>query len=443
LTDYYALSGSAEDIQDAIDLASTGDNVYIPEGTFSFVEVLGPWITTNIPAGVNLFGAPTEKDENGQVIEWKTILRMPFDDTDGETWFSVNGSGVEAEATRISDIKLIGYRSIDNESITNHTAVSLDAVLDFRIDHCYFEHTTLGIKSSSSYGNTQKFRGLIDHCYLVNEYGTPTPYESLTIGYGVQCAIDDHTIIWEDIDDVLGHYNNYTVFIEDCYFKKWRHCFCINTGGHIVFRHNIIENDFGFGSLDIHEQRVSTSGRATEIYENKLLDPLEGWGKIAIKWRGGGGVAFNNKVVDYELFAYLTDSGNDPPYRPQDIWIWNNDLPDGVDAVSMDPPGEFTEGIEYFLYEKPDYEPYPYPHPLRGEENGGEQPKTEKPTRADLGSQKFYDGMGKEITSQVIDLYILEKDNAELEDFKRYYNGMGKDISVPVMRQAKKIRNKS
>jgi len=74
--------------------------------------------------------------------------------------------------------------------------------------------------------------------------------------------------------------------------------------------------------------------------------------------------------------------------------------------------------------------------------NRGGQPKTEKPTRANFGSQKFYDGMGKEITSQVIDLYTLEKDNAELEDFKRYYNGMGRDISIPVMTQAKKIRKK-
>jgi len=68
--------------------------------------------------------------------------------------------------------------------------------------------------------------------------------------------------------------------------------------------------------------------------------------------------------------------------------------------------------------------------------------KTKKPTRADFGSQKFYDGMGKEITSQVIDLYTFEKDDAEFEDFKRYYNGMGRDTSIPIMRQAKKIRDK-
>jgi len=74
--------------------------------------------------------------------------------------------------------------------------------------------------------------------------------------------------------------------------------------------------------------------------------------------------------------------------------------------------------------------------------NGGGQPKTEKPTRADFGSTKFYDDMGKEITSQIIDLYISEKDDHSFKDYKRYYDGMGRDITIPVMSQLKKIRKK-
>jgi len=74
--------------------------------------------------------------------------------------------------------------------------------------------------------------------------------------------------------------------------------------------------------------------------------------------------------------------------------------------------------------------------------NGGD-PKMEKVTRASFGSQKYYDGMGKEVTSQVIDLYIHGRNNPQFADFKRYYDGFGREVSHSIMKQIKKIRNKS
>ena len=56
LTEIWANSGHSRDIQNAVDQAKTGDVVRIPEGTFNFVEVGEPWMTVNIPIGVNLFG---------------------------------------------------------------------------------------------------------------------------------------------------------------------------------------------------------------------------------------------------------------------------------------------------------------------------------------------------------------------------------------------------
>ena len=63
-----ATNGSAVGIQEAVDqVAAAGyGNVFIPEGTFNFVEVGEPWTTVTIPAGVNIFGAPTERDANDQ-----------------------------------------------------------------------------------------------------------------------------------------------------------------------------------------------------------------------------------------------------------------------------------------------------------------------------------------------------------------------------------------
>ena len=66
----YARSGSAKDIQAVADqVAAAGGigNVYIPAGTFNFVEIGESWMTVDVPAGMSLFGAPTERDADGQI----------------------------------------------------------------------------------------------------------------------------------------------------------------------------------------------------------------------------------------------------------------------------------------------------------------------------------------------------------------------------------------
>jgi len=447
MTDVYATSGYWQDIQDAIDLASAEDNVLIPKCEDSFVDVDESWSGSRVvvPDGVNLFGSSTERDANDQVIEYKTILSIPWDMPGGDPLipylFRFNG----ASSRRISDIQFKGYREIDPDSTEMIAAIRLYSGIDFRIDHCSFLSMCGGaIQAFGEAANEYKIRGLIDHCEAINPNGVPAPYASRTVDCGFFPTRTTGNLEWEDnVDKVLGQYTDYTVFIEDCYFEKWRHCVTTNCGSHYVFRHNIIQNDIGYFSLDAHGMDVpNISTRAIEIYENQLLDCI-GWSGFfhAITIRGGAAVIFNNTVTDYAHFAYLSRENAVEKYWPHDIWVWNNNLPDGVNPITPyndEIKGAPVEGEDYFLYEKPDYEPYQYPHPLQGG-----QPKMEKTTRADFGSQKFYDGMGKEITSRVIDLYTLEKDNAELEDFKRYYNGLGRDISIPVMTQAKKIRKKS
>jgi len=366
-----AISGSARDIQAAVDevVAAGGiGDVHIPAGTFNFVEIGEPWITVNVPAGVNIFGAPTERDANGQVIEWETVLVMPYDVPSTlsawETWFTITGNGDTNEPSRFSDIKLIGYRDFDPTSTSVHFAMEIFQVMDFRIDHCFFKHTTLGVAIDG--GSTAMSRGVIDHNNFINEYGIGYPYGSLTIGYGIQ-PINTGSSNWDDnIDNVVGKYTNYTVFIEDNYFSKWRHCVASNDGAHYVFRHNTIENDFGYASLDAHGLGYPQGTRAVEIYDNLLLNATDdpNW---AIHIRGGGGTIFNNTVRGYyqpgrySNFLHLT---NDNPngYRVHDVWVWDNDVETGMIFLLL--TGTITENVDYFLYEKPDYQPYPYPHPL-------------------------------------------------------------------------------
>jgi len=300
----WAKSGYWRDIQAAVDAvaASGGGIVYIPEGTWNFVNVGESWTGARVivPPGVNIFGAPTERtsglpydgigmNPNDQVVEWRTVLVMPWDvpGTWGSipVWFQLgDGSQNPNKPIRFSDIKLVGYRSFNSSSVTLHRGIEIYGVINFRIDHCYFEHICGGaINIPNYYYQNFYCSGVIDHCYFVNIYGYDvlSNYTAGNIGYGVSIgrsyyAPGGQPMPYEPKENMLGKYTNHTVFIEDCYFSKWRHCVSSGHGGYYVFRHNTIENDFGHFSLDVHGLRDSEPGRAggqgAEIYHNKFLN---------------------------------------------------------------------------------------------------------------------------------------------------------------------------
>jgi len=388
-----ARSGSARDVQAAVDwvVASGGiGSVYIPEGTFNFVEVGESWTgaRVNIPAGVNLFGAPTERDANGQVIEWKTVLAMPWEvpttgPDDMPVWFSVQGDGSPDVSFRFSDIKLVGWRFYDTNSITMYIGLRIYEVQNFRVDHCNFQDiagSAIRAGSGPIYPNRKVISGVIDHCRLVNSIGLPAPYASRTLDYGINLrrwACD----VWDyDITNVFGKYNNYTIFIEDNYFSKWRHDVASNDGIHYVFRHNLVEGDYGYGSVDAHGSyavvgMLGVGTRAVEIYENVFKDPITlpdmspPW---AIHLRGGSAVVFNNIVQGYNDFLALSNDVGNRELCPQcftsDTYIWNNDI--GAAHFWQYLELGLIEGDHYFLRvpnlaeDGFEYMPYPYPHPL-------------------------------------------------------------------------------
>jgi len=388
LTSAYARSGSARDIQAAVDwvLANGGmGKVYIPQGTFNFVEPGEHWVTVNIPAEVSLFGAPTERDANGQVVEWKTVLVMPYEAPFDSTFFKVTDEQNRSKPFRFSDIKLVGYREFDPNSTVLYNGLIISDVLDFRVDHCYFRNIAgIGVASyigdyghggRKEYGRTYTC-GVIDHCKFINTHGhVEASWANSTVHYGVNIARGSYCEEWEeDISKVLGQYTPYTVFIEDCYFEKWRHCVVGNRGAHYVFRHNTIADDYGYGSLDAHgwgwieEGRVLVGTRAMEIYNNQFLNPIQ-W-KDCIWVRGGAGVFFNNTVSGYTHFVYLSQEASDdvPKCQIHDVWVWNNNLPEGCTEITVyyGEKNPILEGTHYFRHAPHtfNYQPYPYPHPL-------------------------------------------------------------------------------
>jgi len=387
-----AASGSAADIQAAVNVAAAigGGDVHIPEGTFNFVEVGEPWMAVNIPLGVNLFGAPTQRSGNDQVVEWKTVLVMPYEVPSiidyPATFFTIQGTGASSSGVsfRFSDIKMVGYRELDPSSTTAYAGLDIKHIQNFRVDHCSFKNLAANGVGASAPADSP-INGVIDHCRFVNDVGIPAPYASRTVDYGIILRRVSSQGWDNDIENVIGKHTSYTIFIENCYFSKWRHCVASNDGIHYVFRYNTIENDFGYGSLDAHGTYDYIGTRAVEVYNNVFKDA------VSSPWitfiRGGGGVFFGNTIPSpgtYTLFVYLTDEGPVEKCWPRDIWIWGNTLASGVSLVSTySDHRQTTEGVDYWILDPGPssypatlpgptyagkasitYTPYPYPHPL-------------------------------------------------------------------------------
>lgn len=435
--DVWANNGSAVAIQAAVDqvAAAGGGNVHIPAGTYNFYEPGKNWIAVGVPAGVNIFGAPTERDEKDQVIKWKTRLVMPFIPPNNARFFNINGDSDPDKPIRFSDIEMIGYRAFhlndpganENITIAKYRGIVLSNIVDFRVDHCLFNETADGGIWIGGVADCN-IRGVIDHNKFINEIGIPAgpwnnsdigqAYRERTLGYGIGIGCVGSSIWDSYIENVLGQYGLSkttgevnvagSVYIEDNYFSRWRHCVSSGHGAHYVFRHNIVENDCGSGSIDGHGVYVNVGTRCMEFYENQFLDPVNCWeGKLywsnrmmptPTHLRGPlSGIIFNNYVRGYRLYElpdYPEGHGSFLHHLPEggyptDWWYWNNTLePDTTPFWNWAPqyyyfvephpttfptqlPGPTSQGTPSVTYE-----PYPYPHPL----TLGETPTTSSTT---------------------------------------------------------------
>ena len=380
LTSIVANSGSASDIQAAVNYAAANgiSNVTIPQGAYDFVAVGQTWVHVSIPTGIDIYGASTQRDSNGHVIEWGTVLRMPFEAPENSRFFTVYGT----TGTRISDIKFVGYRELNANSDAHYTAIFVQYSSNFRVDHCSF------LNVAGQCVQIQESNGVVDHCDFVNNKNVYVTniYNDCTVWYGV--AVNGDNDLWvSDISDVLGASTSCTVFIEDNYFEGWRHSVASNRGAHYVFRYNV-ERKNGYGSIDAHGREGDGSSlgtRAIEVYGNNFGDPV--WGDMGVQLRGGGGVFFDNNVDGYGLtgtaisqysaFVCMVQYTPDdyPDQQIKDVWIWDNTLtPSGADLWDAAWGGiahnGIEEGSEFYLRAPSQsldgftYTAYPYPHPL-------------------------------------------------------------------------------
>jgi hypothetical protein len=372
--DVIALNGSPSAIQTAVNtVAATGDGkgtVYVPAGTFYF-NWTGDIGAVTSPAGVNIIGA-------GKGV---TILRQTnnwaYTEWPSGYFFHVQGEGRAGAATRVGNMSLIGFREVFPEASGRTRGVLMDQVKDFRVDHMAIKDTGGGGVDTMDWDVPEIVcQGVIDHCDIINTNGLPCGPDGIAsgpnvLGYGVGVYGSGVAAEWiADTNQVLGKYNygRGVIYVEDCYFSHWRHNVCSNNNGHYVFRHNLLELDAGFGSVDGHGGGYGREGvgtRAMEIYDNVFRNPNReylwhtgGGGSVLVNWRGGGGVFFNNRVEDYAEVISLQDEGSNPKYYPRDIWAWGNTFVNGQVLGISNPARNINETIN------PVYTPYTYPHPL-------------------------------------------------------------------------------
>ena len=355
-TNVTASSGSPDDIQAAVDVveAAGGGNVYIPEGNFSFVidpAKIGP---TNRPTGVNIRGGVSII---GGGID-KTILYQPSDPPLGGSMFAVDGRN--NKKIRISGITFKGCVTSEDASGGGITIV---AGKDYRVDHCKFiDFAGQGIFATNHMAPYGANRGVIDHCNFDN------PYKDIIGGlWGYGITVIGTYYNWEDINNLLGRYDGLSniVYIEDCNFSRTRHAVSSTGGGYYVVRHCTLSEPRpkNFGMIDIHgvSGYEGVGGRGLEAYDNLIIGAAD-YAASQVFWlRGGGGVIFNNTIQGCAYGVMLTEeAGQQEKCKVHDLWIWNN----AQDGGTFLTPGDYTENVDYFLYQKAGYVLYPYPHPL-------------------------------------------------------------------------------
>ena len=357
-----ATSGSPTDIQNAINsiISHGGGTVYIPAGTYHWNGQ-----TVNLIGGVNVIGAGLAGN-NGASSNWtqNTASTILHDDAPNpsNTMFEVDGSN--GKPIRISSIQFEANVTSDD---TNGGSVCIDIynAIDFRVDHCTFINFSDVAINVGNYINGVD-RGIIDHCTISNPY--KYVYTDSIWGYGIELVGQAYS--WDNnITDFLGKYETAPsgfpiVYIEDNHFSLCRHCVASNQGSWYVTRYNLIDNEYpeDYGSIDIHGAAGATApgGRGLEAYNNTIVG-TSGYNYAQAFWiRGGGGVIFNNTMRNIWYGVGLYYDGV-PQGQVKDLYIWGNTMDKGTLINNY---ANYTENVDYFLYAKSGYTPYPYPHPL-------------------------------------------------------------------------------
>ena len=275
-----AASISYTDVNNAVSKASPGDTVLIPPGT-------NTWSQQLLLNGVSLQGAGS----NVTVI----IDEVPRANN-GVPLIVITAMN---QLTEVTQLQITAGTTNTQYNYNGEISVSGDFPACWRIDHIFF-NAPYG-KAIISYGNPY---AVVDHCFFVmraegvlnygdgygdTNWATPPNYGGLNMVYVENCVFTN--IVGAPAGVIDG-----------------------DQGGRIVFRNNVVLNDFWANHGSESSQRYR-SMRLFEIYNNTFVDNNSfTW---AIQLRGGTGVIWSNMATGYNnlcgMFNYR-DGESFPPW---------------------------------------------------------------------------------------------------------------------------------
>jgi hypothetical protein len=408
--------GEGNDIRPALEAAweraAPGDTIVLPAGSFAY-------------SGGSLFAAYDKPDVRLRGAGSGPGGTRLYRETETDEWmmrFYCRGGGGPEATIEISDIWFQAMKTRLHEGDTGtgypgFRGVALRAC-DFYLHDCrfqWFSARALGVSHVQEHG-----RGLVYDNEFVENLALDDRGR-FSRGYGINVGV------WGDMDEwvPVSPGTDQFVFIEDNYFTRLRPAVGGAYGALYVFRHNVTElTSSESASVDMHpalpphQADYPYSSRFTEIYDNVFIGTPEddflhaGYHYGAISFRGGGSVIHGNTFrgfpaysirlwiggtwyddyydfpPDYTFPGYPVPyqigyesgaahgpdhTGTDPAAEGRDdCFIWDNtyEASGGTNAVS---PITFDgvehdvlrEGRDYHFAPRPDYTPYPYPHPRR------------------------------------------------------------------------------
>ncbi len=386
-----------EAVWEAINAASDGDIIQLPEGTAVWMKGLTTGREAKMKA-ITIQGAGIAR----------TIIRDGRSDPGGPPFVL---PGVEGKPFRITGITFdgTGYRHAGN---WGGLMTIRGTCKNFRIDHCKFKNTDhmLGI-----YGDTY---GVVDHCRFeadeshggnvqpvdLSGPGEPNYRKPLTLGTVQAMYFEDNEVYLAQSAGASGKRSGNNPWIAP------------NNGARIVVRHNKIVNaeleiyrpgrnkQYGCQQCEIYDNQFSVDdgtsqiimcvGAGTAIVFNNTATGTSYWKPPAIMlrneraWRelpgfpkadgkiptDGNQIPAGHLGAGYPCFGQVGWATNvDGKFSPSPCYAWNNTLNGKPLRMEVDYRADANEaatikqGRDFFNEKPPEeyYKPYVYPHPLQ------------------------------------------------------------------------------
>lgn len=338
---------TSDAIQTAVNSITDGGIVLLTPGTYTIssqvtiaasnVWLIGGFATARPPT------VPSATSLPNVIFNFET-------DTPAATFNYLSASNVSG--LMVYGIYFAGFQ--DPESTSNGNGMSLTAVRDYRIHHCYFDYM-----GESGVRHFTTSRGLVDHCGFYHNMKDMVT----NLGYGVEVG-GLNTLAGSGYD--FG--SEECCFIEDCVFDLCRHNVAANRAARYTARYNYSTRGVIAHPYDSHGiESGSTAGTEWADINNNVINQTEHGGDPyfdtnAVRIRGGRAIISNNTIQGYVNGVDLTqdtDQVTGPAY------IYGNSFDGGTGGGSLVTTTDTGVAMQWEARAPAGYTSYPYPHPLQ------------------------------------------------------------------------------